>query len=394
MIPFNVKLLYCYKFMSHCLPIYAFYTLLFIERGMSISEIAILVSLWSGFSILFEIPSGILADRWSRRNMLVIASFVEGLCFFIWSFSQSFSLFAVGFFFWAIGNAFVSGTEESLIYDNLKSKNREDQFSKIYGRSRFFANVGNLTGIVISGVLVTFISFAEISLLSACICLINALLASKLEEKNYYSNQLNDSTIAIHRTFKDAVQLFRDNSLSLLTVLFLILFSNLVSYLDEFDALIIRDFKVDYYWVSILLTVRFIFIALGDLLAPKVDKKCRSIRWIFILYGFAGGFLAVFTFLWHTYAVVTFGASMMIMSISEVLLIKSLQETITDDGRATVMSFYGLGQNVVMILFSLIYGLLAKIISIQTIYCLISGYALFGALVFFFIFSRKRIIDD
>ncbi|GAA2918007.1 hypothetical protein GCM10019994_00240 [Enterococcus raffinosus] len=130
------------------------------------------------------------------------------------------------------------------------------------------------------------------------------------------------------------------------------------------------------------------------MLAPKVDKKCRSIRWIFILYGFAGAFLAVFTFLWHTYAVVTFGASMMIMSISEVLLIKSLQETITDEGRATVMSFYGLGQNVVMILFSLIYGLLAKIISIQTIYCLISGYALFGALVFFFIFSRKRIIDD
>lgn len=83
MIPFNVKLLYYYKFMSHCLPIYAFYTLLFIERGMSISEIAILVSLWSGFSILFEIPSGILADRWSRRNMLVIALFVEGLCFFI-----------------------------------------------------------------------------------------------------------------------------------------------------------------------------------------------------------------------------------------------------------------------------------------------------------------------
>lgn len=99
MIPFNDKLLYCYKFMSHCLPIYAFYTLLFIERGMSISEIAILVSLWSGFSILFEIPSGILADRWSRRNMLVIASFVEGFCFFIWSFSQSFSLFAVGFSF-------------------------------------------------------------------------------------------------------------------------------------------------------------------------------------------------------------------------------------------------------------------------------------------------------
>ena len=196
---------------------------------------------------------------WLLLHLLKVYVFLSGLFL-----NHSVCLLLV--FFLAIGNAFVSGTEESLIYDNLKSKNREDQFSRIYGRSRFFANIGNLTGIVISGVLVTFISFAEISLLSACICLINALLASKLEEKNYYANQLNDSTIAIHRTFKDAAQLFRDNSLSLLTVLFLILFSNLVSYLDEFDALIIRDSKVDYYWVSVLLTVRFIFVALGDLI--------------------------------------------------------------------------------------------------------------------------------
>jgi hypothetical protein len=39
---FNVKLLYACKFMGQCLPIYAFYTILFLERGMAVNEVALL----------------------------------------------------------------------------------------------------------------------------------------------------------------------------------------------------------------------------------------------------------------------------------------------------------------------------------------------------------------
>lgn len=384
---FNVKILYCYKFMSHCLPIYAFYTLLFLERNMNLSAIAVLISLWSAFSILFEIPSGVLADRWNRRNMLVVAALVEGVCFFIWSFSDSFALFALGFFFWAIGNAFVSGTEESLIYDNLKSDGLEDQFSTVYGRSRFFANIGNLVGIAASGVLVTFISIEKISLLSAGICLFNTVLASRLRERNYYASQLNKTAIAVQRTAKDAIQLFRENQSSLLILAFLILFASIVTYLDEFDALVVNDFKVDTYWVSVFLTMRFIFISIGDLLAPIIDRKWQSFKLVFLLYGLGGIFLAVFSALWRPYAIAVFGLAMMVMSISELLFIKSLQEVIEDEGRATVMSFYGAGQNVIMIFFSLIYGLLTKLVTIQTAYLLFSVYAMVGATVFFLVFS-------
>jgi len=43
---FSVKLMYAYKFISQCLPIYAFYTILFIERGLSINAVAVLIALW------------------------------------------------------------------------------------------------------------------------------------------------------------------------------------------------------------------------------------------------------------------------------------------------------------------------------------------------------------
>ena len=145
---FSVKLLYTYKFISQCLPIYAFYTILFIERGLSVNAVAMLIALWSVFAIVFEVPSGILSDRWNRRNMLVLSAVLQGLCFIVWYFSHTFLMFAIGFVFWGVSGAFVSGTEEGLIYDNLKSDGREEDFTRVYGKARFFANVGgdiNLT---------------------------------------------------------------------------------------------------------------------------------------------------------------------------------------------------------------------------------------------------------
>ena len=128
---FHVKLLYIYKFMSQCMPIYAFYTILFIQRGMSVTDIAVLLALWSVFTIVFEVPSGVLADRWNRRNMLAIATALQGLCFMIWFFSHTFLIFAIGFVFWAIAGAFISGTEEGLIYDNLKCDGNEKCFAQV-----------------------------------------------------------------------------------------------------------------------------------------------------------------------------------------------------------------------------------------------------------------------
>ena len=376
--------------MSHCLPIYAFYTLLFVEKELSTSEIAVLIALWSGFSIIFELPSGILADRWNRRNMLIIAALVEGLCFLTWSLSSSFIMFAIGFFFWAVGNAFVSGTEEGLIYDNLKSDGIENQFSLIYGRSRFYANIGNLVGIATSGLLVQFISIENIALLSAGICVVNSLIASRLRERNYYAANMSDRTIKVFGTFKEAISLFKKSKSSLIMVVFLILFSSLVSYLDEFDALIVNDLQVDKSWVSIFLTVRFMFISLGDLLSPIIDKQINSSKSIFILYSFGGVLLVLFSTLWNPYSVLIFGLAMMFMSISELLFIKSLQETIKDEGRATVMSFYGLGQNVVMVCFSLVYGMMARVIAIQLVYLFFSIYAILGTFIFSAVFSLVK----
>jgi len=383
MIQFNVKILYIYKFIGQCLPIYAFYTILFIERGKSVTDIAVLIALWSVFSIVFEVPSGILADRWNRRNMLAIAAVLQGLCFIIWFFSHTFFMFAIGFVFWAIAGAFTSGTEEGLIYDNLKSDGCEESFTKVYGKAEFYANVGTIVGIGSAGVIASFISIEVIALISAAICFLNVIFALQIREKNFYSEQLREESAGLFETFEQAGIFIKGSGIALVSILFLVLFASLGGYLDEFDALIINDLGLSNIWVSAILTVRFGFIALGDILAPLVQKKISSIKQIFIFNGLGCAFLTVFAVIWNQYVILIFGLAFMVMAITEILLVNALQGEIKEEGRATVMSFYGVGQNVAMICFSLIYALLAGVFTLQQVYIIISIYGIVGGLVFY-----------
>ena len=176
--------------------------------------------------------------------------------------------------------------------------------------------------------------------------------------------------------------------------MFLILFACLGDYLDEYDALIINDLQLSHIWVSVILTVRFIFVALGDVLASVIQKKVFSVRQISFLYGAACIFLLIFTVLWNKCGFIIFGLALTGMVMAEILSVNILQNIIKEEGRATVMSFYGVGQNVVMICFSLVYASLAGIFTLQQVYFIISVYGIAGSLVFYLISGIMKNKDE
>jgi MFS family permease len=169
----------------------------------------------------------------------------------------------------------------------------------------------------------------------------------------------------------------------------LVFFASVGSYLDEFDALIANDFNLELFWVSIILTIRLAFVAVGDLLAPIVGKKITTVKGIFLLSGLSYAFLLLFSIIWNQYFLLAFGLSFMILAIAEILLVNILQNEIKEEGRATVMSFYGIGQNLVMILFSLTYALLAGLFALQQVYIIISIFGIVGGVSFYLLSLRR-----
>ena len=387
---FREKSFYIYKFLSDCLPIYALYTMLFREKGLSITEIALLLSFWSFVVLLMELPSGILADRWNRRNMLCIAAVLKAVCYILWCFSDAFAMFGLGFLFWGIADAFSSGTEEGLLYDHLRSENRESEFSEIYGKGRFFATLGILVAIISSGILASFIGISAISVLSAAICVVTFIFIYQMREKNYYSERLKEEKIDYFKTLFEAVKLCIKNPSMLVNMIFLVFVVSIADYLDEYDALIIDDFQLGYLWISAIFVVRFIFVAIGNRIAHKIEEKFKTKDKGFILAIIASLLLLIFSVMWNQYAIPALGVACMIMAIVDVIQINIIQGEVKEEGRTTVMSIYSMVQNAAMIVFSLTYALLSSVYGLKMVYVIISIYCMTGAALIYFVNAKVK----
>src|SRR4051794_41785584 len=92
------------------------YALLFLDTGLSQEQVSALFALWSVTGLLAEVPTGALADRWSRRGALVLASLLEAAGFLLWTAVPSVPSFAAGFVLWGIGGGFASGSAGGLGY--------------------------------------------------------------------------------------------------------------------------------------------------------------------------------------------------------------------------------------------------------------------------------------
>ena len=105
--------------LSELVPYYPLYALLFLDTGLSNAQISALFAVWSVTSLLTEVPAGALADRWSRRGVVVLAGVLQAAAFVIWTAAPQAWAFALGFVVWGVSGALVSGASEALVYDGL-----------------------------------------------------------------------------------------------------------------------------------------------------------------------------------------------------------------------------------------------------------------------------------
>ena len=119
--------------LSELVPYYPLYALLFLDTGLSEAQISILFALWSVTAFLAEVPTGALADRWSRRGSLVLAGGLQATAFVLWTVAPGFAVFAAGFVVWGVGGALMSGTSEALVYDGLAAVGAGNTYVRVHG---------------------------------------------------------------------------------------------------------------------------------------------------------------------------------------------------------------------------------------------------------------------
>src|SRR5262249_35219355 len=130
------RLIVGWALFNDLIPLYPLYALLFADTGLSDAEISALFAIWSAVGIVAEVPTGALADRFSRRGALVVAGVLQAGGYTLWIQWPGFPAFAAGFVLWGLGGTLVSGTLEALLYDGLAALAAEEHFARVLGRVR------------------------------------------------------------------------------------------------------------------------------------------------------------------------------------------------------------------------------------------------------------------
>lgn len=99
-------------------------------RGYSLVEIGIVETVFHITSLVFELPSGVLADVFGRKKMLIVSSVMRMIGNVIMIGSRNLSMVCASIAFQALSYNFASGSGDALAYDSLKLAGKEQYFEK------------------------------------------------------------------------------------------------------------------------------------------------------------------------------------------------------------------------------------------------------------------------
>ncbi|HEY3528512.1 MAG TPA: MFS transporter [Nocardioides sp.] len=161
-------------------PLYAVYSLLFTDHGIGPAQISVLFVVWSLTSFLFEVPSGAWADTFDRRRLLVLSAAIYAVGFGSWTVWQTFTGFAFGFVCWGLSSALMSGTFESLVYDELVERGERAGYPRLIGWAHSTAMVANLVATASAAYLFHVGGYALVGWTSVAIAVAQGALAATL----------------------------------------------------------------------------------------------------------------------------------------------------------------------------------------------------------------------
>ena len=187
----NISLLAGLEFTSY-FGITSFWILFFIQNGLSLLQIGLLESMFHGTSLLCEIPSGMLADRFSYKTNLYLARFSSiGSSILILFGQGNFWIYAIAMMVNAWSYNFDSGTSTAFLFDSAVEAGQKDRYLQI---SSFLSGVAEVTrtlGTVVAGFLIhgalawTYYIAIGLSLISILLIFLMKEPESKSDERNH-----------------------------------------------------------------------------------------------------------------------------------------------------------------------------------------------------------------
>lgn len=197
---------------------HALLTLIFLSKGLIYSQIAVIQAFFSIAVIVFEFPSGVLADKYPKKIIYIISNFaLIGTYFFVLKFN-SFSAMILAWFIYGISSALETGTIDAEIIIEIKKEGNSSKLEQFIGKAQRIGSISAIFGSIFGFVLYQFIDVNIYIIMSffLCISILNVSLFFKSDNSIKNINTKN----SLHKIVKNAfIELKTSNNLKFCIIL-------------------------------------------------------------------------------------------------------------------------------------------------------------------------------
>jgi MFS family permease len=328
-------------------PLYSVYALLFADRGVDSGEISLLFVIWALTSFLCEVPSGAWADTFDRRRLLVLSAGIYGAGFATWMVWQTFAGFALGFVCWGLSSALMSGTFESLVYDELVERGARGRYAGLIGWAQSTALVANLVATVAAAGLFHLGGYALVGWTSVAIAGVQGVLAATLpvSHRARHAPHAEGAVAATEHATSRYVAMLRAGLAEsrhhpdVRRILLLASAMVAMTAYDEYFPLVARDHDVSITVVPVLIGVTVVGQAIGTALVGRTSRLQGRVVGPMLAAG--AGLISVGALVTPYAGFVAIAVGYGLANNAMVVGETRLQDSIAGPARATVTSVLG-----------------------------------------------------
>ena len=324
-------------------------------RGFSLVEIGFAETVFHITSLICEIPSGMLADMYGRKKMLVISRVMAIIGDIVMLLSGNFTMVLLAMPFHAMAYNFASGSGEALAYDSMKREGAESGYEKYISNQSIIYRIGSGVSTLAAGPAL-YLGYRKAYLISAlmgCITLIFTLTLFEIKgvTKRTHPSMIRETIFF----FADSLRFLKENKKASA-----LMFLN--SFVGAVDTLLLFFLQSKLKTAGIsnwLLGPALFVMEIGGIIGAKLILKAKKVRYAKVFAVCLTGVLAGVV-LEHTGIVALMVLGGFISSMADdAIQIRTdarLQDMFPSRQRATLISVSSFTFSVVMIILSPLAG--------------------------------------
>lgn len=323
-------------------------------RGFTLLQIGMLESIFHMVSFIFEIPSGMVADIFSRKKTLALSQLISLCSSLLMMTSTNFATVAIAIGFSAFSYNLASGTREALAYDSLKQTGNEEQYNTFASTEMMLYRITNSAATLLAGVAL-WLGFKKAYAVDLVLNVFALLIALTLVEAEYTVTCKDKISKQIKRVLVESISFLRENR----RVRLIIVANSLIGSVSTL-VLFFLQAKLPQAGLSDLLLGPALFVmGLGAALGAKMVTYFPHSRYQYLLIVSSVGILIAFGVCFSGIPVLMIVGGFIGAFADDFLEVRTdviLNEIIPSAQRATLVSVSSFMFSVVMIVLSTLMG--------------------------------------